>query len=66
MACARAEVDLVELNQYEDLMQTEPSLFPPLLSTLATEGRTARVALTMVMTKLMSRPLGVSATFILR
>ena len=56
-----AEVEFVELSQYEELMQEEPSLFPHVLSVLAAEVRTARIALTRVMTKLdgrRSRPSG--------
>ena len=55
MACADSEVDFVELGEFEDLMQAEPSLFPLVLSVLAAEVRSARVALTGVMTKLRSR-----------
>lgn len=56
VACPGAEVDFVELGDFEDLMQTEPALFPLVLSVLAAEVRSSRIALTGVMTKLRSRP----------
>ena len=51
-----AEVDFIELSAFEDLMQSEPSLFPLVLAVLAAEVRAARIAFTRVMTKLRSRP----------
>jgi CRP/FNR family transcriptional regulator len=51
-----AEVNFVELRAFEDLMQSEPSLFPLVLAVLAAEVRSARIALTGVMTKLRCRP----------
>ena len=56
MACAGAEVNFVELTEFEDLMQAEPSLFPLVLSVLAAEVRSARIAFTGIMTKLRRRP----------
>ena len=55
-ACVGSEVGFVELSDFEDLMQREPSLFPLVLGVLATEVRAARIALTGIMTKLMGRP----------
>ena len=55
-ACFGSEVDFVELSDFEDLMQAEPSLFPLVLAVLAAEVRAARIALTGIMTKLRSRP----------
>jgi CRP-like cAMP-binding protein len=52
MACARAQVDFIGLSDFEDLMKTEPSLFPLVLSVLAAEVRSARLAFTGLMTKL--------------
>jgi CRP-like cAMP-binding protein len=50
-----AEVSFVELSEFEDLMQSEPSLFPLVLAVLAAEVRSARIALTGAMSKLRSR-----------
>ena len=55
-ACVGSEVDFVELSEFEDLMQAEPSLFPLVLAVLAAEVRAARIALTGIMMKLRSRP----------
>ena len=55
-ACVGSEVDFVELSDFEDLMQAEPSLFPLVLAVLAAEVRAARIALTGAMSKLRSRP----------
>jgi CRP-like cAMP-binding protein len=54
MACARGQVDFVGLNDFEDLMKTEPSLCPLVLSVLAADVRSARIAFTGLMTKLRS------------
>ncbi|MGO9434835.1 MAG: Crp/Fnr family transcriptional regulator [Terracidiphilus sp.] len=55
-ACVGAEVGFIELSDFEDLMQAQPSLFPLVLSVLAAEVRSARIALTGIMTKLRKRP----------
>jgi CRP-like cAMP-binding protein len=54
MACARAQVDFIGLSDFEDFMKMEPSLFPLVLSVLAGEVRSARIAFTGVMTELRS------------
>ena len=50
-----SEVGFVDLSDFEDLMQREPSLFPFVLAVLAAEVRSARGAFTGIMTKLRSR-----------
>jgi CRP-like cAMP-binding protein len=59
-ACVGSEVDFVELSDFEEMMQAEPSLFLPVLAVLAAEVRAARIALTGIMTKLGNRPSRVS------
>ena len=54
-ACVGSEVGFVELSDFEEMMQAEPSLFPLVLAVLAAEVRSARAALTGIMTKLRSR-----------
>ena len=61
-----AEVCFIELSNFEDLMQAEPRLFPLVLSVLAAEVRSARIALTGVMTKLRSRQSGASVPVLAR
>lgn len=55
-ACVGSEAGFVELSDFEDLMQSQPSLFPLVLAVLAAEVRSARIALTGLMTQLRSRP----------
>ena len=47
-AGAGAEVEFVELGDFEELMQAEPLLFPLVLAVLAAEVRSARVALSRI------------------
>lgn len=54
-ASAGSEVGFVDLNDFEELMRSDPSLFPLVLAVLAAEVRSGRVALTRIMTKLASR-----------
>lgn len=54
-ASARSKVEFVELNDFEELMRSDPSLFPLVLAVLAAEVRAGRIALTRIMTKLASR-----------
>jgi CRP/FNR family transcriptional regulator len=61
-----AEVCFIGLRDFEDLMQAEPRLFPLVLSVLASEVRSARIALTGVMTKLRRRPSGASVPVLAR
>lgn len=65
-ACAGSEVDFVELSDFEEMMQEEPSLFPLVLAVLAAEVRAARIALTRIMTKLGRRPSRISGATLLR
>lgn len=55
MANEDAEISFVELEAFEGLMQEQPSLFPKVLELLASEVRSARVALTEILGKLGSR-----------
>ena len=59
-ACLGSDVCFVELSDFEEMMQAEPSLFPLVLEILATEIRAARIALIVLMTKPKSRPSRVS------
>jgi len=51
-----SEVEFVARKDFEELIQTQPSLFPKVLEILAAEVRSARLALTGIMGKLGSRP----------
>ncbi len=50
-----SEVSFVETSDFEDLMQSEPSLFPLVLAVLAAEVRSARVAFTGIITRFKER-----------
>lgn len=50
-ACLGSDVGFVALNDFEEMMKAEPSLFPLLLEVLATEVRAARIALTDLLTR---------------
>jgi CRP-like cAMP-binding protein len=51
-----SEVDFLARKDFEELIQTQPSLYPKVLEVLAAEVRSARVALTGIIGKLGSRP----------
>ena len=61
-ACLGSDVGFVELSDFEEMLQTEPSLFPLVLEILAKEIRAARIALIRLMTKPSSRPSRVSGS----
>jgi CRP-like cAMP-binding protein len=61
-ACLGSDVGFVELSDFEEMMQADPSLFPLVLEILATEIRAARIALIGFMTKPKSRPSRVSGS----
>lgn len=51
-ACPGAEVGNVAQKDFEDLIQSEPSLFPKVLEVLAAEVRSARLALSALLHKI--------------
>ena len=51
-ACPGAEVGFIAQKDFEDLIQSEPSLFPKVLEVLAAEVRSARLALSGLLRKL--------------
>ena len=55
MACPGSELGIIARKDFEDLIQSEPSLFPKVLEVLAAEVRYARVALSAVLGKLSTR-----------
>jgi CRP/FNR family transcriptional regulator len=55
MARPGSEVDFIARKDFEDLMQSEPSLFPKVLEVLAAEVRSARLALSVLLRKLSKR-----------
>jgi CRP-like cAMP-binding protein len=55
MACSGSEIGFIARKDFEDLIQSEPSLFPKVLEVLAAEVRSARVALSAVLGKLSRR-----------
>ena len=61
-ACPGSDVGFVELSDFEEMLQAEPSLFPLVLAILASEIRAARIALIGLMTKPKSRPSRVSGS----
>jgi CRP-like cAMP-binding protein len=61
-ACLGSDVGFVELSDFEEMLQTEPSLFPLVLAILAAEIRAARIALIGLMTRPSSRPSRVSGS----
>ncbi|SPE32135.1 putative Cyclic nucleotide-binding protein [Candidatus Sulfotelmatomonas gaucii] len=55
MAGPGAEVGFIAQEDFEDLIQSEPSLFPKVLEVLAAEVRSARLALSGLLRKLSKR-----------
>ena len=55
-ALVGSEVGFVELSDFEDLMRTQPALFPLVLAVLASEVRASRIALTAKFAELSRRP----------
>ena len=55
MACAGSEIGFIARKDFEELIQSEPSLFPKILEVLAAEVRSARLALSEVLGKLSTR-----------
>jgi CRP-like cAMP-binding protein len=55
MACPGSEVGFIARKDFEDLIQSEPSLFPKVLEVLAAEVRSARLALSGLLGKLSKR-----------
>ena len=54
MAHQGSEVTFLARKNFEELIQTQPSLYPKVLEILAAEVRSARLALTGIMGKLAS------------
>jgi CRP-like cAMP-binding protein len=55
MARPGSEVGFITREDFEDLIQSEPLLFPKVLEVLAAEVRSARIALTGLLVKLSER-----------